>query len=572
MNNTIDKQIESILRQSVASLFVDVNLPTITISRPTAEAHGDYSTNLALALAAQLKRPALEVAEALAAAITLPDWLAKIEAVAPGFINFHLSESYLSTNLDSLLSNPQGYCRPAHLGKEIIFEYGQPNTHKLPHLGHLYSFCYGESCVRLLSAAGHEIKRLNYQGDVGLHVAKCLWAVQGTSDRPSPTDSLASKADFLQECYQRGSAAYEEDGQAKIAIDELNRAIYRRDPAVMPLWQETRGWSVDYYQQFNSRLGIKFDRNYYESEVSGQAVEIVKQNTGRFFIEDQGAVIFPGDQYGLHRRVFLNQAGNPTYEAKDIALAAAKRADWSYDRSVTATASEQNDYWRVIIKTIELLYPDQTGKVEHIGFGMINLSSGKMSSRTGNIVSAIGLVDEVKSRVAEYITSNRDYSAEERESIAELVAQAAVKYSFLKSSPEKNMTFDIDSSIAFEGNSGPYLLYTYARCQSLLAKGAADRTLQSTDRPKANSEEMAILRYLERYPAEVQTAASQLAPHVIATYLYELAQRFSYFYNQHQVIVGDAAVCQFRLALAEATARVLNDGLDLLGIKTAPRV
>jgi arginyl-tRNA synthetase len=504
----------------------------------------------------------------------LPPSVERAVPVAPGFINFHLTPQYFLSVADKINQLGDDYGKSeSDNTKKIMFEFGTPNTHKVPHIGHLYSYFYGESAVRLLEHSGYTVFRENYQGDVGLHVAKCLWAYM-KNGQPEP-EALAEQVDCLQRCYQEGSQAYDENEAVKAEIDELNGKIYSEEPEIKAIWEKTRSWSVAYYKQFEERIGTHFDRYYYESETSRIGKETVEANIPEIFERDAGAVVFRGEQYGLHTRVFVNKLGNPTYEGKDIGLVALKRQEFPFDLAIITTAVEQNDYWRVLTKAANLVFPDTEGKIQHIGFGMINLTTGKMSSRTGQIITAFSLIEMTKERVKQYISETRDYTAQEIEQIAEIVAIGAIKYSFLKSTAGKNITFDLESSIAFDGNSGPYLQYTYARCKSILAKaGEIDKTFVM-DNPTVTTlapEELAVLRWLSRFDEIVEQSAKQYAPHYLCVYLFELAQKYSTFYNEHQVITDDAEIKSFRLQLTQATATVLKNGLNLLGIEVSEKI
>lgn len=578
----IEQDLKQRIDQAIVKCYPDASLPSYMLSRPEREEHGDYATSVAFVLAGQLKQSPLTVAETVARAISVDETIHKVEAVAPGYINITLKERVLLEQLNQVKAGTDRYGQQRVVNpQQILFEYGQPNTHKIPHIGHLYSYCYGESAVRLLEAIGHKVYRANYQGDVGLHVAKCLWAYkQESKDQTSKiknTDSmpLAEKVQYLQECYQVGSAAYDDDPSAKAEINEMNRSIYQADLAIHALWQETRQWSLDYYRAFEAKLGITYDSYYLESQVSDKGKAIVTAHVGPVFEEDQGAIIFRGEPHGLHTRVFVNQAGNPTYEAKDIGLAEKKREDYQFDLSIITTANEQNAYWQVVKKAIELIWPDYIGKIKHMGYGLINLTTGKMSSRTGQIVTAPGLVAMVEERIKAYIDEHRDYPDEDRDAIAQKVAIGAIKYSFLKSAALKNMTFDLESSIAFDGDSGPYLLYTYVRCLSLLRKAGLDR-LSSVDAIdpsySMNELERSLVSYLSRFPEVVTQAAESYSPHIVANYLFDLAQRFSLFYDRYQIVTDNKAESQFRLAVTAVVGQTLKNGLDLLGIETVDKI
>ena len=441
-----------------------------------------------------------------------------------------------------------------------MFEYGDANTHKLPHIGHLFSYIYGEAMIRIMEAAGWEVYRASYQGDIGPHVAKCLWAFE--KNKPQVPESLADKAQLLQKMYQEGSKAYDENEKVKEEVNKINKLVYEGSNKYYDLWKQTRQWSIDYYKQFEKRLGINYDRYYFESEVHEKGREIVEANVGKIFKKSEGAIIFEGSKYDLHDRVFVTSAGTPMYEAKDMYLQELKFSQWPADLLIISTAHEQNEYFKVIFKALEMLHPKYTGKLKHIGFGMVNLKSGKMSSRTGNIIGGIELVDIVVERVKKF---NQDKKT------AEAVGIGAVKYSFLKNNPLQDTKFDLEESIAAEGNSGPYIQYTYARTQSVLHK-AGKQTSGKTENQKPNSEELAVLRTLPKFPEIVAAAAENYAPNLVCNYLYDLASKFNTFYNKHRIIHSGSVSSNFRLALTAATGQVLANGLKLLGIQAPEKM
>jgi arginyl-tRNA synthetase len=533
------------LRKIIAK-SAEVEEDLIHLEHPDLEEHGDYSTNIALVLKGGRK-----LAEEIAVKI-VDDRIEKVEVAGPGFINIKLNQRYLLQAQDLVLTPL------TKTNKKIMFEYGQPNTHKLPHIAHLFSYMFGESMSRILESAGHTVRRVNYQGDVGLHVAKCLWAFKKTS--PVIPTNLKDKVSLLQKMYQEGSKSYEEDSDAKSQIHVINKQIYIADPEIFDLWNQTRQWSIDYYQQFERRIGIHFDKYYFESQIAQAGINTVRSNIGSVFTESQGAVVYEGEKVGLHTRVFISSEGNPTYEAKDLALELQKMTDWPADALIIATATEQNGYFDVVFSALEQVNPALRGKLQHIGFGMINLKSGKMSSRTGNIIGGIDLVDQV---VAEVSKMNSDPE------IAEKVGIGAIKYAFLKKSPSQDMEFDIDSSISIEGNSGPYLQYTYARSRSVMRKSELINSELKGQKSnmELNPEELSILRWVYRYPEIIEEAAGRQAPNLLTNYLYELAQRFNTFYNSHTIVGSDT-----RIKITKSVSQILHSGLNLLGIEALEKM
>ncbi len=273
----------------------------------------------------------------------------------------------------------------------------------------------------------------------------------------------------------------------------------------------------------------------------------------------EGAVVFSGEKYGLHTRVFRNKLGLPTYEAKDLGLAKTKWERWHYDRSYIVTANEIDEYFKVLLKTLSLLYPELASKTTHLSHGMMKLTSGKMSSRTGKVITGEGLLNELRDVVMKKMG---DRNIKDRESVADTVAVGALKYTVLKQAVGGDITYEPEKITNMEGDTGPYLQYTYARTQSVLKKAGKElHHYTITPLDHFNSEEISILKWIYRYPEVVSSACDKYAPHMIAGYTYELGQRFNTFYNQHKIVDN-----QLRILITEAVALTLKSGLNLLGI------
>jgi arginyl-tRNA synthetase len=342
--------------------------------------------------------------------------------------------------------------------------------------------------------------------------------------------------------------------------------IYDRDPEIMPLWTETRQWSLEYFDQNYKRFYSHFDRLYFESEFYERGVEIVNDALKKGILEkSQGAIIFNGKKYGIDTRVFVNSLGFPTYEGKEPALAEKEFTDFGeLDKAIHVVTPEQTSFFKVTFKVEELLdekkYKD---KQYHLIYEWVKLKAGKMSSREGNIIEANWLIDEVKKKILE--KSKCD------EKTAEVLAVASVKYSFLRNGTQTIIHFDIDESIAVDGNSAPYLIYTYVRCLSVLKKSNDNNEIvEQFD--KANVDELNVLRLVNQFPEIVQQAAIQLSPNLIANYLYDLTQRYNYFYQKNKILESEKETKIFRLMLTKAVGKIIKEGLYLLGIKTVEKM
>jgi len=567
----IQEEIEKLIRKALKELKFEVK--EIPLEHPEHAEHGDYATSVSFALAKQAKKNPNEIAESIKSKIKKSKTIEKVEVVG-GFVNFFISKEYLVKELSRVAKEKEKYGRGnAQKGKKIMIEYAHPNTHKEMHIGHMRTLITGEALCRILGAAGAKVFRANYQGDIGPHVAKALWGTEKIlEERKMSWDeaeklSLGEKAHLLGEGYVRGNQDYE--GQKK-EIDDLNAALYQADKDIKEMYLRTRKWSLEYYEAFYKRFDTKFDKLYFESDAFEKGKDIVQKNIGKVFVKSEGALVFKGEKYGLHTRVFVTKDGNPTYEGKEIALAPMQFKDFAFDKNIHVVANEQSGYFQVVFKVLELLDEKFKDREYHLAMGMVNLIGAKISSRTGVIITVDGLLNEVKENLQSLITSE-ELSKEEIEDIAEKGTISAVKYSVLRTDTKSNVAFDLKKSVALDGDSGPYLQYTYARCKSILRKAKVQN-------PKSNytnfsSEELAVLRLIPRFEEVVQDAAEKFAPNIICTYVFDLAQAYNNFYNTHRVL--DAKTKEqkeFRLLLTASTAQVIQNALKLLGIKTLERM
>lgn len=563
--------------------------PLAELTIPEKENFGHYSTNVAMrvtgdgAPGARAETP-LARAERLAAEIvkTAPaGFFEKVEAAPPGFINFWLSEETVQKEFAEIARAESFGTNESMKGKMVMVEFTDPNPFKLFHIGHLMSNAIGESLARLYEAAGAAVRRADYYGDVGLHIAKAIWGMkQLAAEQPDEAAEAAAKMEFLGKAYALGSRAYEEKPEAKEAIVALNKTIYERsDAAANALYDAGLAWSLAYFETVFRRLGTKFDDYFPESAVGKEGLDLVLAHKD-IFKESDGAIVFPGEQYGLHTRVFVNAQGLPTYEAKELGLNKKKFELYPLDLSIVVTGNEIVDYFRVLLKAMELVLPDVAAKTRHVAHGMLRLPTGKMSSRTGDVLTAAALFDDVKSKLAEYASGKMDLTANERAAATEAISVGAVKYSILKQHPGQDIVFDFGKSLSFEGDSGPYLQYTYARLRSILRKagegGTADAPALAGGAGFAVLEtenELALMRKLFAFPDVVQRAQEALAPSGLATYLHQLAATANKFYETTPILKDEnAARRTARLALAATAAGVLQRGLGFLGIAVLEKI
>ncbi len=552
----------------------------VELTRPE-EQFGDYATNVALQLAKQVGQNPRDVAEQLTEKLreALGDQVSEITIAGPGFINLHINNSALAA---ALKAEPT----QSLANKIVVAEYSDPNPFKVLHAGHLYTSVIGDAIANLVEQAGATVHRVNYGGDVGLHVGKTMWALLAELGGENP-DGLAQipendRSEWLAAAYVKGTQAYEEDETAKAAIIDLNKRVYTlhadndHDSPLAQIYWTTRQWSYDYFDRFYARIGSHFEKYYPESETFQLGLQTVREHLADgIYQESDGAVIFDGDKYGLHTRVFINSQGLPTYEAKEVGLSMLKVQDYHFDRSIIITSNEQEQYMRVVLKSIEQFAPEFANSTTHLTHGNVKLQGGvKMSSRLGNFLRAVDVLDAA-STAAKALNDGDN----------EQTVLGAVKYAFLKNRMGGDLIYDPQESVSLEGNSGPYLQYAHARARSILRKAAEQGTAaENTSAANGTAEsvwvpasagmtgefdpaERSLARKISEYPEVVDKATADLMPHYIATYLYELAQTFNRFYEHNRVI--DDARQAMRLHLVALYANRLQSGLLLLGI-TAP--
>jgi len=547
--------------------------PQVTPSSHSSQ--GDYSSNAPMIAFGMIKDKGLkikdpkELAEKIKELLTFDNsrltFFDKVEVAGPGFLNFYLSQGYFGTYLYEVLISPEKIDLTGQSTQKVVLEFGDPNPFKQLHIGHVRNLVLGESYARILESLGNEVIRANYQGDIGLHVAKAIWGILQIPNLKSQISNLQKKAteekaEFLGKAYAQGAKAYEEDKVAKVEIEAINKRIYEDDPEINLIWKKGRKWSLEEFEVYYKRLGVKYVKYYFESQTAPRGKLIVQEHINdKIFEEHEGAVVFRGPP---HTRVFITREGFPTYEAKDLALALMKKQDLDPDLSIIMTGNEQVDYFKVILSALKRIDPDLANKTRHVSFGFVTLAEGKMSSREGNVVTAKWLLEEAKKRIKKAFPDTNDKTLE-------AIAVGCVKYSMLKFGRESDIKFSFDESINLEGNSGVYLQYTFARIESILRK-VEGKKYQMPENIEFEPEERELLRHLLYFREAVEQAGREFAPNILCNYLYILAQKFNLFYQKHKVIGSGEE--QFRLGLVMGVGKVLKTGLNLLGIEVPAKI
>lgn len=536
------------------------------LDRPD-EKFGDYASNVALQLRKKLSNPPAggprEIAKKIALELEKNAVIKKVEIAGAGFINITLTDEYLGNALqDVTLSRSNIY-----KGKVVVVEYSDPNPFKVLHAGHLYQTVFGDSISRLVGRAGGEVHDVNFGGDVGRHVAITMWAIlkELGGENPEKLKDIPQdeRSNWLAKCYVEGNNSFEDDEQVKTEVLSLNKRIYKihndddHDSSFAKIYWATRQWSYDYFEQFYASIGSGFEKYYPESKTAPIGLKTVKEQLKKgIYEESDGAVVFRGEPYGLHTRVFINSEGLPTYEAKDIGLAIEKWEDYHFDQTIIITGNDITEYMKVVLKSLEQFRPEIAERTKHFTHGQVKLKGGiKMSSRKGNIVRAADILETAREASKKIIGSSNEETV-----------LAAVKFAFLKQRLGPDVVYNPEESVSLQGNSGPYLQYSHARACSVLAKAGSTESTEHNFEPG----ERTLARKLSEYPEVVANSVDDLMPHHIANYLYELAQEFNRFYEKNRVI-GDERE-GVRTNLVKCYSDVLKDGLGLLNISAPEKM
>ncbi len=554
LRDTIQQYVYEALKKTGYTIAVPEE---VTLTHPP-ERFGDFASNAAFIIAKKQGGHPKEIATTLATTIREAEHkeIQSVSETPEGFINIYITEETLLAEAQKLLTVGSGVIIDLLEGSRVSVEYTDANPFKQLHAGHLMTNAIGESLARIIEAVGGVVVRVCYQGDVGLHVAKCLWALAQRDD-----DEVT--APILGEAYARGDAAYREGGTQKEEIENYNQLIYAQsDPLVNSLYELGKRVSLDHFEEMYRRVGTKFDEYIFESEAAPVGLQEVQTGlTKGVFVKDDGAVIFQGEKHNLHTRVFITTKGLPTYEAKEIGLALVKEERIRAERDIVVTANEISEYLRVIVAVLEKLHPTLAKKIEHVSHGTLSLTGGKMSSRTGDVLSADVLLDTIGTSVMQQAKKGGTTITP---SIADAIAVASLKYAILRQAQSNNIVFDTAQATSFEGDSGAYLLYARVRAKALLDRGG------TPDKGVMPYSHLPLLRLLYQFEEVVARSYTLRESHHLAQYLSRLTSVYSHWYATEKIL--DQEDSDERLQLVLVCIQVLERGLDLLGIRPVDKM
>ncbi len=579
-------------------------LASISFEHPADSKHGDWSTNIALTIFKQQKN--FSSPRALADSITkelrnaLPNFVSKVEVAGPGFINFYLSEHYLMSEMMVLLENSAQLKDQQNTGKKAIVEFSSPNIAKPFTIGHLRSSIIGWSLANLLEETGYEVFRDNHLGDWGTQFGKQIYALKhlGEGSLEKNIEKL-SKSDNPVKDLVALYVEFHKVAEEKPEMEDEARAIFKKledgDEEMRQLWQKCIDWSFVEFNRIYDLLNISFTENngrgygesYFEDKMDVVVSELeskAKNTKGISYVTgDNGAKLVNfSEESKLPPLMILKSDGATLYATRDLATDKWRLSKYGSDiLIINEVGAEQSLYFQQIFALEKALGWVKDGQRVHVGHGMYRFKEGKMSTRKGNVIWLEDVLKEAKSKAASLASDKKVLSEEE----IEKVAFGALKWSDLKRSARLDVAFDWDEIMTMQGNSGPYLQYTYVRCQSILNKAQnldiakySDLLInlksysQNTQRDDLTIAEIDLLRNLSNYFEVVEKSAREYAPHHLATYLFGLAQTFNQFYGNTQVLGGGEEVEKFRLALVATTSLVLKRGLHLLGIEVVEKM
>ncbi len=558
------------------------------LEKPRSASLGDIAFPC-FKLAAMLKKQPQQIAKDLAQGIGLPDGIERAEATG-AYLNFFFSEAALAGAALKEVLEQKGKYGLGNAGKEkrVMVEYSSPNTNKPLHIGHLRNDSLGMCISNLLEANGFKVIRANLLSDRGIHICKAMVAYEKWAERETPSVAQKKGDKFVGDLYIKFEREAAENPMLQEQANEMLRKWEAGDKKTRALWQKMDKWVVESFRQTYKEFGSRFDVWFRESEFYNKTGEIIQQgiSKGVFAKNDGGATVAVLEPHGISNKTILRADGTAIYITNDLALTKHKFEKYKLDEAIWVVASEQNLYFKQLFKIFDLLGYGWSKKCSHLSYGMVFLPEGRLKSREGRVVEADDLIAEVKALAEQEVRVRyKDISDKEVKKRSDAIALCAIKFFLLKMDATKDMVFDARQAVSFEGETGPYVMYSYARAKSILQKaGLSEAELKKAGAggkaPKASADfsalkepaEKHVVSLIARYPETVQYVLRTLSPHTLCQYLLELSATFNTFYQSIPVLKAEGSVRAARLALVAASAQVLKNGLALLNIEALERM
>jgi arginyl-tRNA synthetase len=528
-------------------------------------------------IAKTIKKNPAETAQLIASTLKLPDFLNHCEPVGP-YVNFKINPNFFSELLipqilKSQFTPKQMIKNPA----KTMVEFSQPNTHKELHVGHMRNLCLGDALIKISRAVGVETLSATYPGDMGTHVAKCLWFLK---KNPNLEEPISRKGAWLGSLYSQAEAILvaekgtEKENQNRLELTAILEELHQQKGDFFDLWKKTRQWSLDLMNEVYHWADVKFDRWYFESEVDKKSIKLVQKYFEQgLFVKDDGAIGINLQDYKLGFCILIKTDGNGVYATKDLELARKKFEEEKIEKNIYVVDERQSLHFKQVFKTLELMGYTNATKCHHLAYNFVELPDGPISSRKGNIVPIQELIDKMEQRISQdYLNRHSDsWSLAERQATAHVIAKGAIKYGMLCMDPQKKIIFNMEEWLKLDGDSGPYLQYTFARINSLLGK--SNQKYCETFGALHEQNEIELLMVLSELNEVIQAAYLENKPNLLTQYLYSLAKLFNSYYANTSILKAENETLKTeRLSLAKAVSLHIKNALALLGIDVPERM
>ena len=562
--------IKNVVKNIVANIYgIDIETPALV--RPPEMIDAEFALPC-FPLAAVLRQSPAKIASTIASKISGNQWLKQASADGP-YLNFKLDESVLfHTVISEAIEKKDRYGHKDRDDRQrILVEYSSPNTNKPLHLGHIRNNVLGVAIINLLKAAGRNVIPASILNDRGIHICKAMVAYRHYGDGKTPSSAGIKGDHFVGSMYVR----FEKEVKMQPELMDEARAMLRDwengDSDTLALWEQMTGWVIEGFEQTYKRLGSQFDVIQHESRTYLLGKEIIAEGLekGVFFKKEDNSIWIDLADVGLDQKALLRQDGTSLYITQDLGVAIERYETLSIDQAIYVVGSEQIYHFKALFNTMKRLGFSWADQYLHLSYGMVYLPEGKMKSREGKVVDADELMDQMQT-LSRKIMDDSHFQIElsERDHIAEAIGLGAIKYYILKFNPQKDIHFDPEKSLSFDGATGAYIQYCHARIQSVLRKGYFDPNSEWDVSLLGNVEEMEIIRFLLFLPDIIQSAAADLNPSKVAGYILELAKAFNVFYTHHRILgIESQRLTNARLALSASVAYGLKSGLQILGIE-----
>jgi len=563
----IDKEtLAKYLNQHVSQLEVDEIEALIEI--PSVDINFTYAFPC-YKLAKHEKKAPNSIAEDLSKKLPVPDFIEEIEANGP-YLNFRVKTEYILGNIFEL---KEDYAKIKEIIEEksfkplkIVIEYPSPNTNKPLHFGHIRNMLIGSTISNLFNYIGHHVYQVNLNNDRGIHICKSMLAYKKWGKNQDPH----IKSDhFVGQSYVKYNLELAKDNSLQEEVTSMLKLWEQKDPETRQLWEKMNKWALEGFKETYKELDISFDKEYFESDLylKGKEKVIEGLNKGIFIKREDGAIIAKlKEGVGLPDKVLLRSDGTSIYITQDIYLAYQKKEDFDYDRSIYVVGNEQDLYFKQLFAVLEMIGFEEDKY--HFSYGMVSLPEGKMKSREGTVVDADDVIEEIKNLALNEVSMRYpDLSDDEKKRRSEIIGKAALRFFILKFSPKSEFVFNPKESISFEGETGPYIQYVYARIESIIKKSTQDIGLDINDNLLQHEKELNLIKYLNYFPEKVEQAIITYGIHSIPQYLLTLCQLFNSFYGACIVISENKELEKARLLLIKCVQIVIKTGLALLGIE-----